>query len=492
MKTFLQKYYHLVCIAVIMIISFCFYSYLRYPLLNSDDAWVVLMAQTFHLPDDLFYWNQNRGGNIVPMLAQIFMGVGFRAITAVSIAEYLLLLVGVLCFGTLFKRKSSKIMLAIIFFLPFQRFIDITRFFIGWEYCILAVVVMLLNKLWDMDKTTLKAKIFMCLTMLFIVIDIWVLYNALFSIIVLLCVLILYNGKRLPHKNVILFSIIGGIISIALIKYIYSFNHAECENCNEINALKYIISAILVLVEDYRCVLIFRAKEYFVSIHAWLCVAFFLTTIFFIIKKKWYKTLIKDKWITFFFLDFCAFYGIYLLSHWVYLNYMGRWYYVACYISMSMCVLLIFDRLHDDKITKALRIFLYIVLFVGAISPVGTMLMNRPQNLKPMERYANELEPLGKCGIIGEWWNAYICSIAHPDKVLSTPHQDDWAYTRNPERAKQVAAMDTIYLVKDGWLEEFPQTTEQFGYKFQKQGEEFHLGDWTLCKYSNEGKIEEP
>ncbi len=490
MKDFIKNNYHYICIAVIMIISFCFYSYLRYPLLNSDDAWCVLMAQTFHLPDDLFAWNQSRGGNIVAMIAQIFMWCGFRTITAVSIAEYLLLLVGVLCFGTLFKHKSSRIFLAIIFFLPFQRFIDITRFFIGWEYSVLAVSVMFINKVWDMDKNTLKAKVFMCLAMLFMVIAIWVLYNAIFSIIVLIVVLLFYNGKKLPHKNVCWFSIIGGIVCIALIKFIYSFNAAECAECNKISGIKDILKALLILYYDYRAILVFHTKEYIVSIHTYLCIIFLITLTYFIIKKKWYKVLLKDKWITFFFLDFCAFYGIHLLSLWVMKNGMGRWYYVSCYISLSMCVLLIFDRLYDEKLMRHLRKFLYVVLFVGAISPVYTMLESKPKNLKPMERYANELEPLGKCGIIGDWWHSYICSVAHPDKVLSTPHQDDWAYTRNPQRAEQVAAMDTIYIVKDGWLDDFPDTTQQFGYKFRRHGNGFHLGNWDLCQYINEGKVE--
>lgn len=115
MKNFIKKYYHWVCIIFIAIISFFFYSYLRYPLLNSDDAWVVLMAHSFHLPEDLFYWNQSRGGNIVPLIAQTCIKLfNFRAITAVSMSEYLLLFIGVTCFSSLFRNKIFKIMLAAI------------------------------------------------------------------------------------------------------------------------------------------------------------------------------------------------------------------------------------------------------------------------------------------------------------------------------------------------------------------------------------------
>lgn len=490
MKDIIKKYYHYICIVVIAIVSFCFYSYLRYPLLNSDDAWVVLMAHGFHLPEDLFYWNQSRGGNIVALIAQIFIRLfHFRAITAVSISEYLLLLTGVLCFSSLFKNKNIKILLAVLWFLPFQRFIDITRFFIGWEYSVIAIAVFLINKLWDMDKTTLKAKLLMACTVFTMIIAVWVLYNALFTIIVLLITLLIYNGKKLPHKNVILFSLLGGIISYFGLKFIYSFNTGYCPDCNKINNWDNIVQALNILYLRYKEVLLFQTGEWFVSLHTYLCLLFLGTLIYCVIRNKYYKVLIKDKWIAFFLLDFCVFYGIYLLSNWVLINEMGRWYYVACYISLSMCVLLIFDRLYEEKKMKNLRFALYFVLFIGAISPIVTMITHRPKTLKPMEKYARELEPLQPCGIIAEWWNAYICSVADPDNVLATPHQEHGTWSRNPSLAYKVAQMDTVYLIQDMWLESFPEQTQQFGYKFKKDGEGFHIGDWQMCRYINQGKI---
>jgi len=485
MKDFWKKYYHIPCIVLIALISFCFYSYLRYPLICSDDAWTVLMAHYFQFPDDLFAWNQSRVGNIIPLMAQFFIHLfNFKAITAVSIAEYILLFVGVMFLGTLFKNKLFKILVAFIFFLPFERYIYITRYYIGWEYSILAIAIYLINKVWDMDKTTLKAKIIMIAIMLIFVIDIWVIYNATFSIIILIAILLIYNKKR-PQKIVLRYSIIGGIISCLVLKFIYSFVNGSCEDCNKINTLSDIWQAISILFYRWRGVLLGPQNEILISIFAYLSIILFVVLIVCIIRKKWYRVLIKDKWIAFFLVDACAFFGIYLLSHWVLLNGMGQWYYVTVYISMSMCVLLIFDRLYNEKQIKYLKYFLLLIVFVGAVSPIYTMRYNNPKTLKPTLENVDELESLGKCGLIGDYWDSWVCSISDPDKIISTPHQDDWASNRNLSMAHKAASMDTVYLVKDNWLESFPDTITQFDNKLKKNGEEFNIGIWTMCRYLN-------
>src|SRR5574344_1476530 len=123
----IKKYYHICLIAIIIVVSFFLYSSNYYPLLNSDDAIIVLMTHYFHFPDDIFYWGQSRGGALTPMIGQVFKYVFHcRAITAVCLSKYTILLIGFLVLSSLIKNKQTKIMFAIIWFLPFQRFVDIT------------------------------------------------------------------------------------------------------------------------------------------------------------------------------------------------------------------------------------------------------------------------------------------------------------------------------------------------------------------------------
>jgi hypothetical protein len=473
-----------VILLLIVIVSFSMYSYLYYPLLNSDDALIVLMAHYFQFPKDIFYWGQSRGGALIPIISQIFIRFGgIKAITAVSISNYIILLIGFFCFSSLFKSKNTKILFAIIWFLPFQRFVDILRFYIGIEYCIISVAIYFINKIWNKDCSSLKSQITLMFIILIFIISIWVLYNAIFSIIILLFVLWFYRDKKKKHYTVLIYTLIGIIISYFSLKYIYSFNMATCNECNKINNLNDIIKAISILFNAYLSVLLFTTKEYLVSIYSWSVLLFLICLVFFLVKTSAWKIIIKDKWIMFFLLDFIAFYGIYLFSRWVLLNGMGRWYYVANYISLSIAVLLIIDRLKAVKVIKYFRFALIFIVIIGAISPIYTMYNSNPTKLTPKEKVVAEFETLGNVTIIAEWWNAYISSVSNPDKIKAIPHQNDWGYTRNIALVNQAMQRDTIYLNRDMWMNSFPDTINEFGYTLKKDGKEFILGDSHLCKY---------
>lgn len=70
----MRKAFYIVIIGLISIISFRFYSALYYPALNSDNAVTVLMIHYFKLPDDLYFWGQDRLGSLIPLLGQVFSG----------------------------------------------------------------------------------------------------------------------------------------------------------------------------------------------------------------------------------------------------------------------------------------------------------------------------------------------------------------------------------------------------------------------------------
>ena len=60
-------------------------------------------------------------------------GFGASAMTAVSLSNYLVLILGYVGFSSLIKSRYGKLVFALIWFFPFQRFIDLTRYTIGVE-----------------------------------------------------------------------------------------------------------------------------------------------------------------------------------------------------------------------------------------------------------------------------------------------------------------------------------------------------------------------
>jgi hypothetical protein len=143
----MQKVLTPLIIGALIIVSFLFHSSLFSPLLNSDSAVVVLMIYDFHLPQDLYYWGANRFGSLIPLIGQLFYkGLHFTPIASEAISHYLILIAGFWGFSGLFNTRLSKIVLAIVWFLPPFRMIDILILSQGEQYSLIGIVILLLNK----------------------------------------------------------------------------------------------------------------------------------------------------------------------------------------------------------------------------------------------------------------------------------------------------------------------------------------------------------
>jgi hypothetical protein len=138
----------------------------------------------------------------------------------------------------------------------------------------------------------------------------------------------------------------------------------------------------------------------------------------------------------------------------------------------------------EFKLKNKFNGLLIIVLLTGGLGSIYNLKYIWPATLKPRFEEISELKQLGNVGIIGDYWNSYICSIGAPDAIISTPHEA--SEVRNPKLVEKVFLQPTIYLVKDWWLESFPDSITQFGRKLKASGNEFECGGLTLKKYEIE------
>lgn len=154
-------------LSIIIGTSFCLYSSVFYPLLNSDDALNILMAHYYKLPHDIYCWGQNRGGTLIPLISQFFIKIfGFPAYISVSISNYIILFLGYLGFSSLFKNNYIKILFSIAWFFPPVQFIDLMRFPIGVEYSLIGFSILILKKL-DFKTNSYKNHIYLSIIFLF-------------------------------------------------------------------------------------------------------------------------------------------------------------------------------------------------------------------------------------------------------------------------------------------------------------------------------------
>ncbi len=285
------------------------------------------------------------------------------------------------------------------------------------------------------------------------------------------------------NKTVLYYFVFGSIACFMFIKFAKTFAVDKTEHYLSINNFEEIKTAILLLKKSFIVILTFKTKEIFISIYSYCVIIFLITLIIFVLRKKILLSLFSNKWFSFFILDFIAIFISFLLSSWILANRMGYWYFVASYISISMVILLAVEHLQINKYPiKLFKLALIFIVFIGTISSFYTMKYVSPKTLRPKVDVVGEFKQLGKIGIIANYWNSYIASCPDPEMIKATPNDQDGV--RNQEIVDMVFERKNLYVIKDCWLEIFPDTLEQFGYVLLKDGNEFRLGECNVCKYN--------
>jgi hypothetical protein len=121
-------------------------------------------------------------------------------------------------------------------------------------------------------------------------------------------------------------------------------------------------------------------------------------------------------------------------------------------------------------------------VLIGGLGTIYTLNYISPKRLTPTAQIVGEFKQLGNIGIIGDYWNSYLTSCVSPKTIKATPHEFSYAI-RNHALVEEVFKQEKLYLIKDMWFEEFPDTLSQFGRTLVKQGNEFRLGGCGVHQY---------
>ncbi len=474
-------------LVTLIIISFFLYSSRYYPLLNSDDALNILMTYYYKLPQDLYCWGQNRGGTLIPLISQLPHKIfGLSPVYSVSVSNYLILILGFLGFSSLFKNKTTKLLFAILWFFPPIRFIDLTRFPLGVQYSLIGFAIYFINRIDFSNRKSLLNHLYLILTLLLFAISVWVSDLAIVSISILVLIITFYHfiiaKQNNVNRNVLAYGAIGIVGTYTFIRYAKSFSTAIAQNYTSINDWNTFGSGLKILINAFSEVLFFRNDEILFSIYSWLVIVSLVYFIVNIINKKTVILLKNNKWLSFFALDFLVILSILLFSKWVYLNEMGRWYFITSYVTLSIFILLFLENLQLNIREKTIiNSVLFVTIITGSLSTIHYLKFIRPKTLQSQIAIRSEFSTLGEIGIIGDFWNSYISACPDPTKIKTTAHEK--SNVRNQELVNEVFAQPKLYLIKDMWLNNFPDTIEQFGYLLAKKGEPFRLANCDINEY---------
>ncbi|MBK8506980.1 MAG: hypothetical protein IPL46_35290 [Saprospiraceae bacterium] len=163
--------------------------------------------------------------------------------------------------------------------------------------------------------------------------------------------------------------------------------------------------------------------------------------------------------------------------NWVLLNEMGRRYFSCLFISVVLTTLSFLDG--QFPIRQRYKIVVLILVVLSMASALENFYY--PSTKKAKIDYVKEINTLEPAGIIGDYWNSYVYSSLDPRDIVTTPH--DNSIYRNIKLVEMALSQPNLYLVKDMWLTEFPDTIRQFGRHLIRSGQSFHLGDSDFCRY---------
>jgi hypothetical protein len=489
-RTLTALYYTV--LGFLIIFSFFTFSEQFYPLLNSDMAVNILMTPGFNIPGDLYFWGQDRGGSLIPMLAHILCSTYFfPPILAVSVVHFFILIAGFSALATLFKDRTLKLALALVWFFPCWHFLDHVLLLFGIQMSMLAISIYFLNRISRAQRIRFNL-LWLSMACLSFIAAVWVSDLAILSLPAYLLGITFIHRKTLSwsffgsffkeKRNLLQLAVpmIWFVIGTGFILYakskavkIESYNHGILNNFGEI------AMTIRIMTSTLWQVLKFASENVIESIYVW---AILIGTPWIIIlskkKKDPSQTFTQQRWLVFFLLNGIVALFFVVLSHWVFINGVGRRYFTIVYISIGIFFLLFLQA--NGSRNRSLRLMvLFVMILIGTFSSFSKFYF--PKRIPPRTEVLSELKTLGNIGIIAEYWNAYLSASPDPNRIKATPHDKD--YVRNQYLAQEVFRQPSIYLIKDCWLNSFPDTIQQFGHILTKKGDAFHLADCNLCRY---------
>jgi hypothetical protein len=479
---------------LLILILFSFYNFaeINFPLLNSDMSVTILMAQNLNLPGDLYFWGQDRGGSLIPLLANILVeAYKFPPVLAVSLIHYFIMVAGFFAMASFFRNRSLKLILALIWFFPSWHFLDQVFPLFGIQMCLIAFALYFL-KIMKVAVTRYLQLVWLSLACLSFIISIWV---SDLSVVSLFIVSLIVLWKYLPllkekryllflkdKKNLLRAAIVVTwfILGTAFILYAkHKATRSEGYHAHYLNRPEEIIATLKIIFYSVWRVFIFASENFMESIFAWTIVAGIpLIVSLSHTRNHFLKFCSSHKWLIFFILNGVVIFVLLVLSHWVYLNGTNRRYFTLVYISLWIAMLLYVEATGSHN--RQLRmIILFIVVFIGSVSSFNKFFF--PERLPSRLTAMGDFKKLVDFGLISDYWDAYLIASIDPKHIVATPHDKD--NVRNRYLTELVFKMPKLYLARDGWMKSFPDTITQFGHILSRKGSEFKVATIALCQY---------
>ena len=478
---------YLTILCLLIVCSFLFFSEYYSPYFNSDCALEVLQAISYHLPADLYCWGQDRGGTIVPLLASSLLKiVNVHPVIAVSIARYLILITGFYFLTKQVQSRFLQVAFGVLWFMPQFYSIELIVDSFSLMYSFLFISYYLINKYNETKNRTVAKRIFyLSLIDFFLLLSLWTLDLAIVNIAILIAMSLFRNFKKSTSKKFYLSILPDAIIHCVWILIATAFvlyaKHFATDNAQGnlyvLNNFDQITVSLQNIFLGLQSIFLFHSDNAIVSILFYFVL---IGGVVLLIRKRAQKSdRAQDKFWMYYHLFCCiGFFLLIVFSYWSYLNGVGRRYFSLVYICLVLTYIMYLDKsaLYKNSIHTA---FLTCILILSITSNFYKYVY--PERRIPMMSKLKVFENMKDIGIIGGYWHSYVIACYNPTQIKATPAE---SYAcRNADYADETFKQSKLYLIKNDWLDTFPDSINVYNRELYKCGQEFKLGEWELCNY---------
>lgn len=524
--------------AIALYFSFNGYAGFLVPDLDSDQAIHALMAADLQLPADLYYWGQQRSGSIVPILANILLKHStLSAVEAVSYTHYFLLLIGYASFASIFKSHIARILFALAWFLPIHQFGFLLM--LGHPYApqlaFLGLAVALITKLprklewWRVIvRQMMITGAVICLFISFWASDFTLISMGLISLLGILGISyrIWIAPVTLSPQTSWSIPLLFGLIALEIINIIvtsthglefiqYAKEHATpSHSFLGLNTLQHaqelfqlFTNPIAQTIASNSGSLLTNSLVFSILVFWGCAITFLIVYGVFRFVQLWLRTPTADHrltispWFWVFSANAVIGFAAIIFSEWVYVNSQdgsGSRYFVPIYIFVWVAALLLAEGIPRIPAQPLWAMLLVVAITGSATLPASVYSTEKSE---PMVQRLQELKNLAPAGIIGSHWASYLLCSINPNQ-LSCTQFDEYGQipcsqpvappVRRPSGrcfrcVDRVLDSPMIYLVKNAWLESYPNEIEQFGTCLVRVGEPFDLAGYTFAHYQRKG-----
>lgn len=503
--------------------------------LDSDQAIHALMAADLQLPADLYYWGQQRSGSIVPILGNILLKHStLSAVEAVSYVHYFLLLIGYVSFATIFKSHSARILFALAWFLPIHQFGFLLM--LGHPYApqlaFLGLAIALIDKLprtlewWRVIvRQVMITGAVICLFISFWASDFTLISMGIISLLGILGISyrIWIAPVTLSPKKTWSIPLLFGLIALEIINIVvistyglefiqYAKDHATpSDSLLGLNTLqqaqelfKLFTNPIAQTIASNSDSLLKNSLVFSILLFWGCAITFLIVYSVFRFVQLWLRTpnanhhLNISPWFWVFLANAVVGFVAIIFSKWVYVNSMqdgsGSRYFVPIYIFVWVAALLLVEGIPRIPAQPLWAILLVVAITGSATLPASVY---STEKFEPTVQRLQALQTLAPAGIIGSHWASYLLCSINPQQLHCTQFDEygqipclqpvDPPVRRPSGRCfrcvDRVLDSPMIYLVKNSWLESYPNEIEQFGTCLVRVGEPFDLAGYTFAHY---------